>query len=202
MRDLSIIKGQILKLNKTGNLTPQELIEKARSEDSPLHKYFEWDDTIAGGRYRLLQAAKYLTLKISFVRSGSTELNIRLSKSKSNQYLSGNPGTGYNEDKEDLNEEAQALLEIKNWYMHYNHIPFVKQILKSDKMFELYDKKEIKFINEAKKACQYSGHSLNHNINKNKKYPVSQMVKYKDCWFCSDWCKEDFIKIQNQNDNK
>lgn len=34
----------------------KEIIEKARSEDSELHKCFEWDDSIAAGKYRLSQA--------------------------------------------------------------------------------------------------------------------------------------------------
>lgn len=37
--------------------TPKDVLEKARgNEDSELHKCFEWDDAIAGEKYRLQQA--------------------------------------------------------------------------------------------------------------------------------------------------
>ncbi len=41
--------------------TPQQLCDYAeRNPDSELHKCFEWDDSIAAKRYRLLQAQKIL----------------------------------------------------------------------------------------------------------------------------------------------
>lgn len=39
-----------------GNVTPQNVLEKARNEDSELHKCFEWNDGIAAEKYRLSQA--------------------------------------------------------------------------------------------------------------------------------------------------
>jgi hypothetical protein len=39
-----------------GRITPQEVLEKARDENSELHKCFEWDDSIAAEKYRLQQA--------------------------------------------------------------------------------------------------------------------------------------------------
>lgn len=40
----------------SGQITPQEVLEKARDVNSELHKCFEWDDTIAAEKYRLQQA--------------------------------------------------------------------------------------------------------------------------------------------------
>lgn len=39
-----------------GKVTPQEVLEKAKDENSELHKCFEWDDTVAAEKYRLGQA--------------------------------------------------------------------------------------------------------------------------------------------------
>lgn len=39
-----------------GNLTPDAVLEDARSKKSPLHDCFEWDDSEAAHRYRLEQA--------------------------------------------------------------------------------------------------------------------------------------------------
>lgn len=41
-------------------ITPQEIVEKARDENSELHKCFEWDDTIAAEKYRIQQAKTIL----------------------------------------------------------------------------------------------------------------------------------------------
>lgn len=44
----------------SGELTPAHVVEAARSEDSPLHSAFEWDDTQAAQNYRLAQARRVL----------------------------------------------------------------------------------------------------------------------------------------------
>ena len=40
--------------------TPEDLVEKAKDESTELHKCFEWDDTIAGEKYRKIQAQQVL----------------------------------------------------------------------------------------------------------------------------------------------
>lgn len=43
-------------LEREGRLLPVEVVESARDDDSPLHSHFEWDDSLAGEKYRLHQA--------------------------------------------------------------------------------------------------------------------------------------------------
>ena len=38
--------------------TPAQILEKGRSEDTELHKCFEWNDSVAAEKYRLSQARK------------------------------------------------------------------------------------------------------------------------------------------------
>lgn len=45
-------------------ITPHEMIEKARNEQSELHKCFEWNDTIAAEKYRLQQARVVLSMLV------------------------------------------------------------------------------------------------------------------------------------------
>lgn len=40
-----------------GSLTPRAVVDESRPDDAPLHNAFEWDDTIAGERYRHIQAS-------------------------------------------------------------------------------------------------------------------------------------------------
>lgn len=39
-----------------GELTPANVVDAARNEEHPLHGRFEWDDAVAGEKYRLAQA--------------------------------------------------------------------------------------------------------------------------------------------------
>lgn len=39
-----------------GDVKPEVIVQVARKRTNPLHKAFEWDDTVAGERYRLEQA--------------------------------------------------------------------------------------------------------------------------------------------------
>ena len=43
-----------------GQITPQLVLDEAQSPTSPLHMYFEWDDTEAARKYRLIQAMNML----------------------------------------------------------------------------------------------------------------------------------------------
>jgi len=45
---------------KSGDITPQEVVEKARSKRSSMHRSFEWDDSVAGEKYRDEQARKLI----------------------------------------------------------------------------------------------------------------------------------------------
>lgn len=42
--------------SKTGQLVPADVVSAARPKKSPIHAAFEWDDTLAGEKYRIHQA--------------------------------------------------------------------------------------------------------------------------------------------------
>lgn len=43
-----------------GKVTSELLLQNAEAEDSPLHELFEWDDAVAGHKYRLTQATNVI----------------------------------------------------------------------------------------------------------------------------------------------
>ena len=45
---------------KNGQIQPVDLVNRARSESSAMHTLFEWDDSIAAGKYREAQGAYIL----------------------------------------------------------------------------------------------------------------------------------------------
>lgn len=44
--------------------TPRDILEKARGEDTELHKCFTWNDSVAAERYRLIEAKKLVGLLV------------------------------------------------------------------------------------------------------------------------------------------
>ena len=46
--------------DRKGKLTASQVLEVARSPDSPLHPCFEWDDSIAAEQWRLEQARELI----------------------------------------------------------------------------------------------------------------------------------------------
>lgn len=48
---------------RRGSLTPQIVLDEARDPLHPLHHRFEWDDSLAAEKYRLLQAQKLLQVR-------------------------------------------------------------------------------------------------------------------------------------------
>ncbi len=48
----------------SSEITPQEVLERARNENSELHKCFEWDDSVAAEKYRLQQAGNVIRMLV------------------------------------------------------------------------------------------------------------------------------------------
>lgn len=72
MADLRDILTDIYR--RRGSLTPRDVVDESVSPDSPLHHRFEWDDTVAGDRFRLTQASAMIrSAKVRFVEPDSKE---------------------------------------------------------------------------------------------------------------------------------
>ena len=44
------------------NITPQAVLERAKDENSELHKCFEWDNDVAAEKYRTIQAGNVIRM--------------------------------------------------------------------------------------------------------------------------------------------
>lgn len=45
-----------IRTRRNGRLTPDAVLDAAKDKKSPLHRYFDWDDKSAAGKYRINQA--------------------------------------------------------------------------------------------------------------------------------------------------
>lgn len=64
----------------------EDLVEKARPKNSPIHRLFQWDDAIAGHKYRLYQAQyhiRHLRVKVENVDASTRAVHNFRVKSES-----------------------------------------------------------------------------------------------------------------------
>lgn len=52
--DAQTVAEEIMSIGEA--VSPQQIVDKARDEDTELHKCFEWDDEIAAEKYRVYEA--------------------------------------------------------------------------------------------------------------------------------------------------
>jgi len=56
-----VIDSELERLhNEEGHVSPTNVLGSASDPDSPLHNYFEWDNEVAGHKYRLQQAREMI----------------------------------------------------------------------------------------------------------------------------------------------
>lgn len=61
------IQAELERIADGGRLTASGVVRRARQKSSPLHEYFEWDDSVAAHQHRLWQA-RQLIKRITIVR--------------------------------------------------------------------------------------------------------------------------------------
>lgn len=61
-----------------GGITPEIVLDYARPEESPLHKFFQWDDNKAAEEYRLVQAAHLIRrIKVEYITEETKTVTVR-----------------------------------------------------------------------------------------------------------------------------
>lgn len=156
-QNYSIYKKELEKLEKkyNGMLAPQDILREASTDRSPLHDWFDWQDEIAGEKWRLHQARLLLNsirVKVMFEggnRSYRKYLNVKVKQNggfkrfyvQTNKIMK-NP---------DLKEQilARAISEANYWKRTYDEYQELENIFQSiDKTTKKLKKKlKIKITN-------------------------------------------------------
>lgn len=76
---MSNLRDQLMTIRQDkGSLTPADVVDAARPDDHPLHDRFEWDDLVAGEKWRSTQAAELIrSVRIVFTRTNGEESSVR-----------------------------------------------------------------------------------------------------------------------------
>jgi len=110
---------------KRGSLVPKVVVEEAKPPRHPLHDRFEWDDSVAGKRYREGQAAELIrSVMVTFPADNgevhSTRAFVNVARPTGREYLP------IAEVAEDPVLSAVALAEAeRDWramYSRYGHL--------------------------------------------------------------------------------
>lgn len=68
--DAAVIGPQIESLAEQGDVSERTIVDVARSENSPLHRYFDWDKDVAADNWHLHQAGTMLrSIRVRFVEN-------------------------------------------------------------------------------------------------------------------------------------
>ncbi len=102
-------------INMSGNVSAEELVNLAAPKASPIHKYFEWDDKIAGHAYRLTQA-RHLVLAIQ-ITDTNTNISTRAFESVVIEGRRAYVSVQKIAQSQDLVEQVieNALRELRYW---------------------------------------------------------------------------------------
>lgn len=98
-----------------GELTPQIVVDEARPKGAPLHDRFEWDDSVAGEKYRLVQAAQIIrAVRIEYVAPGSEEKKFIRAFSSLHEASEDGTDQGYAPTEEVLENPLTRKILLRN----------------------------------------------------------------------------------------
>ena len=106
-------------------VAPEELVESARDEDSPVHDLFDWDDSEAGEKWRVHQARNHinrLRVKIRRIATPTKAMHaVQITRRDATQTRGYAPATTV-ASVEDLRRQTidRAWLEIIRWRQRYS----------------------------------------------------------------------------------
>jgi len=108
---MSTIRSELVKISKRsgGMLTPEKVVLFAENPKTALHESFEWDDSIAGPAYRVVQAKQIIRAQVRIVGDGKPmEIRAWVSLSTDREH-----GKGYRQVRAVLedDEHCETLLE-------------------------------------------------------------------------------------------
>jgi hypothetical protein len=141
------IKKELLKIERRyGSIEPGTVVEVARPISSPLHKYFEWDNSKAAEGYRLWQARQLVAI-VTFTRGEDTIrsfTNVMLLRD--DESLQGYVSTGRVLENQELRQQVveRALTELRGWAQKYRHLSELKSISQQlEKVCNQFEKRQL-----------------------------------------------------------
>jgi hypothetical protein len=130
--DATKIVGPVIECIATANggkATPKAVLDAARVQSSPIHRFFEWDDAKAAEAYRLDQAS-YLIRSIEVQYTGKPEDRVRAFHIVRSEDASGYAPIGTILSSQDMTKQLiqRAKAELASWARRYQSIQHAVEI--------------------------------------------------------------------------
>lgn len=123
--DHDAIRTELDRLKANGVIRPVDVVDAAREESSPLHGWFNWDDSEAAHQYRLLQARNLLRVYVIVDTPESNPVRALVSLTTDRN----NPGGGYRAIADVMGDQElrdqllrDAFVQLGNLRKKYQHL--------------------------------------------------------------------------------
>lgn len=118
---------EMLREKFKGELTPQDILDDARHDNSPLHNFFEWNDSAAAEQYRLQQARGLIRAVVAiYTREDEGKPAVR---TKAYVHINEPSAPHYREASHAMSQAKTRKLvldrawnELKAWKSRYKHL--------------------------------------------------------------------------------
>ncbi len=116
-----------------GELTPQDVLNDARNETSPLHSYFEWNDGEAAEQYRLQQARGLIRSVVAiYVREDApavrTRAYVHVPEAQTPHYREMTHAMSQKRTRQLVLQ--QAWRDLRGWRARYQHLSEFADLVK------------------------------------------------------------------------
>ena len=121
-RQAMVAGAELDRIARARPITADAVIEEARKRGSPLHGFFEWDDSRAAQEYRLDQA-RHLVRSITVTVEGNGEpIAVRafVHVGSRQEYMPSVRAMRQSEIREEV--VARALAELESWRRRYYNL--------------------------------------------------------------------------------
>lgn len=142
--NINIVRKELAEIEKqNGRISAQAVVDRARPENSILHKFFDWNDETAAEKHRLAQARHIINMVVVEVKNNNKESLI------TRAYVEVDHKTGYRSlsvvvKSPSLRSQllAQALKDIEIYSAKYAVLIDVIELLKpiKEKLIDLINK--------------------------------------------------------------
>ena len=129
---------ELLRQKCKGEITPKDVVDDARHNNSPLHSFFEWNDSAAAERHRLNQARGLIRSVVAIYREDKKPAR----KLKAFVHIPEAGAPHYRETMHALSQQRtrelvlqQAWREFQNWRRRYEELDeFARLFEQADKI--------------------------------------------------------------------
>jgi hypothetical protein len=132
MDEVKEVLDQIEK--RDGVIIPEAVVNAAENEDSPIHSFFEWDDSVAAEAHRLWQARRLIKTVVVNIEGKEKDAFYNVVMATSEGPQRGYVGIKTIRGDEVLYDQVvrNAVMEIKTYQRKYKQLTEIKSLINQE----------------------------------------------------------------------